>query len=511
MSRREGDAARQLRLSRPNAALLLIAAIALLLRVYPWFHAHVFLGVQEYDDGVYYAAAKALLHGAFPYRDFTIVHPPGSTLLLLPFAALGAVFGDPAGLASARVAIALIGVANTVLVYRLAQRLPRSGAARRRAALTAAALYAVMPNAVAAEHTVLLEPIVNLLCLLAVAALWQRQGGGTGTAVLAGALCAAAISVKLFAGAYVLALGFWLLVTRQYRLLLGYLAGVAAGGLLLLPLVLLDPAAFWHDVVVTQVSRPLDSAVSGAARFSDMAGLTALPVSCALGVLLLIAVLAAKKPAASGFWLGLSLLIGLAFLGSASYFPHYGAFLAPPLVLTMAACPRRPRIIGVLTSALLLIMLTSWTATTVRADLASAGQGDLRRVSLLVAPGSCVFAENASTAIAADLLSVSSAQCPTWVDGRGVSYAGNTDWPRERNYYFAGFTGDARWQRALRNQLAHADFLLISRPPGQIPEWDALTRAYAVAQFQPVLVLPAAGRGRAELWQRTVPDPAPRR
>ena len=486
-----------------DPVLLIIAAIALLLRVYPWFQAHVFLGVQEYDDGVYYAAAKALLHGAFPYRDFTIVHPPGSTLLLLPFAAVGSWLGDPIGLASARVAIAVIGVANTVLVYRLVQRLPSSGPGRRWAPLTAAALYAVMPNAVVAEHTVLLEPIVNLLCLLAVTALWRRQSAAA--AVAAGALCAAAISVKVFAAAYVLGLVLWLLSTRQYRLLLGYLAGVATGGLLLVPLVLVAPARFWHDVVVTQVSRPLDSAVSGAGRITDMAGLTALPVSVALIALLLIVVLTAKKPAASGFWLGLSLLIGLAFLSSASYFPHYGAFLAPPLVLTIAAAgPRRPRILG----TLLLTVLVCWTATTVRADLASAGQGDLRRVASLVPANSCVFAENASTAIAADLLSVSSEQCPTWVDGRGVSYAGNSDWPRERSYYFAGFTGDARWQGELRNQLAHADFLLISQPPGQIPEWDALTRAYAVEHFAPVRVLPAAGRGRAELWHRTVPRPA---
>ena len=98
--------------------------VGLALRIAPWLRANGFLGVQEYDDGVYYGAAKALLHGLLPYRDFTIVHPPGSTVLLLPFAALGSVFGDPVGLASARVAVAVLAVANIVLVHRLAQLLP---------------------------------------------------------------------------------------------------------------------------------------------------------------------------------------------------------------------------------------------------------------------------------------------------------------------------------------------------------------------------------------------------
>ena len=56
-----------------------------------------FTGVLEYDDGVYYGAAKFLLHGLMPYRDFTIVHPPAICVLLLPFAAIGNWLGDPRG------------------------------------------------------------------------------------------------------------------------------------------------------------------------------------------------------------------------------------------------------------------------------------------------------------------------------------------------------------------------------------------------------------------------------
>ena len=116
-----------------NWRLLLILTVAGLLRIWPWLRPHALNAVWEYDDGVYYAASRAVLHGLWPYRDFTIVHPPLISLLLLPFALLGAVFGDAAGMAAARVATVAVGVANIWLVYLLALR--HYGAAARGLAL----------------------------------------------------------------------------------------------------------------------------------------------------------------------------------------------------------------------------------------------------------------------------------------------------------------------------------------------------------------------------------------
>ena len=135
-----------------------MVAAGIVLRTLVWWPSHNLFGVLEYDDGVYYATARLLLNGYLPYRDFTIVHPPGVSIALLPAAGLGHVFGDPFGMVAGRVQMQVIAALNIVLVYRLAGRLPGDPATRGRRALVAAALYAVMPNAIVAEQTILLDP-----------------------------------------------------------------------------------------------------------------------------------------------------------------------------------------------------------------------------------------------------------------------------------------------------------------------------------------------------------------
>ena len=487
------------------AGILVVAAV---LRVAPWLRPHVFLGVQEYDDGVYYGAARLLLHGQLPYRDVTIVHPPGAGLLMAPFAALGQLVGDPAGLAAARVLVVVVALANALLVARLA-----SGWAGRRAGLVAAACYAVLPTAVGAEHTVLLEPFVTVCCLGAVVLL--TEGDTARRRAAAGALLAAAVSIKLFGAAYLLAVVPWLVLRRRARDLLALGAGFVAGlTVLVLPFVLPAPGAFWHDVVVTQLSRPADATVSGVARAVDLVGLR--PVSVPVGLLLLVALCGAgvhrwraapreQGPGArvgAGLWLAVLGISGLAFLLSASYFQHYGEFVAPAVAVLVAWAltggqPGRWR------SPLLGLTLAAFALGAVVGDLRTQGQSDLRRLGRSVPAGRCVFAETASLAIAADLLRPPSPACPGWVDGRGVIYTQSTGWPRGVSFYNAGFTSNARWQAAVVDQLSHASFLLLSRPAGSVPEWSATTRTYAVTHFRPVLVLPARGRGAAELWRRT--------
>jgi len=58
-----------------------------------WWPSHNLFGVLEYDDGVYYAAARLLLDSYLPYSDFSIVHPPGVSLVLLPAAVFGYLLG----------------------------------------------------------------------------------------------------------------------------------------------------------------------------------------------------------------------------------------------------------------------------------------------------------------------------------------------------------------------------------------------------------------------------------
>ncbi|MCU1593090.1 MAG: hypothetical protein JWO12_482, partial [Frankiales bacterium] len=290
-------------------------ALAVLLRTGTWWYPNTLLGVMEYDDGVYYAASKLLLHGSLPYGDFTIVHPPVVSLLLLPASLLGEVLGDPAGMAAARVLMQVVACLNVLLVYRLALKL-----GPRVPALIAAALYAVMPNAVIAEHTILLEPLVNLGCLLGVLLLLSKRP------VWAGFFIAAACGIKLFAGVYVVAVLIWLVLSKR-RQVARFLAGTALGtAVLVLPFALVDLSAFWHDVVITQLSRPEDATDHGFTRIGNMVGLGYSPVLIAmalLAIVLAVAVVQVRRDPSSplALWLLVMVLAGAAFATSSSYFP----------------------------------------------------------------------------------------------------------------------------------------------------------------------------------------------
>ena len=69
--------------------------VGVVLRTLVWWPSHNLFGVLEYDDGVYYTPPRLLLDGYLPYSDFTIVHPPGASLVLLPAAVFGHLFGRP--------------------------------------------------------------------------------------------------------------------------------------------------------------------------------------------------------------------------------------------------------------------------------------------------------------------------------------------------------------------------------------------------------------------------------
>jgi len=466
-----------------------------------------FTGVLEYDDGVYYGAAKFLLHGLMPYRDFTIVHPPAICVLLLPFAAIGNWLGDPVGMGTARLAMLVVFSCNTVLVHRLVHQ---GTGGRRLGAAVAAGVYAVSPTAVGAEHTVLLEPLVTLFCLMAV--LVSRQGDGQRHGLLGGFLLAAGSEVKVFGAVYLAALVLSR-VRRGATSSAGLLIASYAGGLVLLaaPFLVPAPGRFWHDVVVTQLSRPADSSVAGLARLVDMFGLGS-PSMTSGAVVLTLAVLTVTvgiirgRAPEVGLWV---LLVGLtvtSFMVSPSYFTHYGAFLAPAFAIALGMSvgelsgtgPRAGWTTRLTLACVAIILL----AGSVKADLKTQPQGNLRQLGRQVAAGSCTFYERASLAIAADLLRVPDRKCPGWLDGRGEAYVLSTGWPADRPFYDDGFTSNVTWQAELLDQLRRSDHLLLSQRPELIGEWSTATRQFVLANFQRTAVASAHGHVTAELWAR---------
>ena len=180
-----------------------VAVVALVARLAPVLRGGGLTGVLAYDDGVYYSASDSLLSGRVPYRDYLLLHPPGITLVLAPFAALGRLAGDSEGMAVGRLGFMLVGTLSAVLVWRIASRVsPRAG-------LMAGLFYALWQPAAYAERTTLLEPLVNLGLLGALALL--SPGAGRRRIVAAGVVLGLAVAVKAWAVLPFVVVALWLL------------------------------------------------------------------------------------------------------------------------------------------------------------------------------------------------------------------------------------------------------------------------------------------------------------
>ncbi len=161
------------RLWRPDVIIALGTGLALALRLVQLFRPGYLSGFTQYDDGVYFGNAARLADGAIPYRDFAMVQPPGSMLLMAPVALAAKAFGTAWGLGAARLLTAGADAANAALLGLLV---------RRRGALAAGLAcggYAVYPAALTASQSLFLEPWLNLFCLLgALLALESRPLAG---------------------------------------------------------------------------------------------------------------------------------------------------------------------------------------------------------------------------------------------------------------------------------------------------------------------------------------------
>jgi len=504
-------------LARRSWWLAVIVVAGAVLRAAPWLRPNTLLGVMEYDDGVYYGAARALLHGMVPYRDFTVLHPPLTSVLLLPAALVGAGFGDPAGMAAARIEVLLAECVNVWLVYVLVRRIA-SGTDRthRIAPLAAAAVYAVAPGAVAAGHTVLLEPLTNLFVLSAMALLLRRTPT-TRAAAAGGALLAAALGVKIFAAVYVVVAVGWIACVARDRLLPMVAGFVGMGAAVFGPFVALaGPSVVWRDVVTTQLTRPSDGAASTRSRVLSLFGTTGVPVW--LGLLVAASCVVAggwatteARKQRAGFppqlwaWSAVAILAGAAFLRSPSFFAHYAGFFAAPFAVTVGIIsglvPDRRLLLRAVAIAAVSALLVVATAASVRSDVRVHGGPSLAAATRTIPSNACVYTDAVSLVIAADRFRLPDPTCPGWIDGRGQNLVWSIGRRHDPEFYPHGFLVDARWQTQTLNQLQAAAYLLVRTDPRTMPEWVEQTRAYVSAHFRQVWVGRSRGIG-AQLWVR---------
>ena len=236
------------------AATVLALALRLFLVTRPGFLTS---GQVEYDDGVYLGAALRLLHGAMPYKDYAFVQPPGIIIAGLPGALIGSLTSQAGGLAVARVLSVLASTACVPLAGRLV---------RHRGALVCAVtagLLAVYPADILAGRTLLLEPWMNLACLLAATAAF-RDGRLASPRWLAwaGVAFGCGVAIKFWAAIPAAVLLAVCLIARPEpgasrarrggAVLGGSLAGFAV---LAGPFALAAPSAFVHQTLLYQVSR----------------------------------------------------------------------------------------------------------------------------------------------------------------------------------------------------------------------------------------------------------------
>jgi alpha-1,2-mannosyltransferase len=456
------------------------------------------LGVTEQDDGWLFGNAVRLANGVIPYRDFAVVQPPGSIVLMTPVALVAKVVGTDWGLGTARI---LTAAADCACVPLLGLLVRHRGAL---AAGVACGIYTVYPDALIASHTLLLEPWLNLFCLIGALRVFDGDRVADGRRLAWGGLAFGfATSVKIWAVVPLAVMGLLVLHQRGPRRLLLLAGGAAAGlGIAFLPFLILAPGATVKDAIISQLIRSSGGSGAWLPRLTDMAGLSLFPgLPTAAQVLLLLAVGAAislgyvlacssagRLPAALDWYVLVSAVaVILMLLWPYGYYPHYGAFAGPFIALAVAlpvglmrpagrGALLRTLAVGVVAAAVIGAMgfrqfevevhLKSWPSPAAQADR-------------LIPRGACVLTNEAVLTVTANRFVPDAAGCPSLVDSYGTLIAMTDGRQLKANPQVLGSV-TAFW----RSAFAHATYVwLVAPTQGEIP-WTRSLHDYFVSHFR---------------------------
>lgn len=416
---------------RLRMAAAIVFAVALVLRLGVILRKGGIHGIMGYDCGVYFAGADALLHGRSPYRDFTMVHPPGITLALTPFAALTRIMTDWHAFEVATLAFCILGAANAVLVVLVCRRL---GIAAR-GAIIAGLFYAGWYGAISAEFQVKLEPLGNFLLLCGLVALLRDQRRSTRwSAFLAGAVVGLPMAVKIWwVVPVVLIIGWHATSRRSLRAGLAALLGAAAGvTAVCLPFFLADPSGMWQSVITGQLGRaPKVPIVHRLAVLSTVPELLKhltgrQQESAALVFIIFVcAIIAfAWRGARRARFLILVVVAQLAVLMAApSWFPYYSDYLGVGLAVIVGAAAvavRREHLTRTPAAALTAIVLAITCLVTITGAGAIPRYAGALALTRAVRDDRCVMSTNPTVLLRVNALSRGlAAGCPNWIDVSG--------------------------------------------------------------------------------------------
>lgn len=487
--------------SAASVVVLLATGLALALRLYQLTRPGYLLGVTEYDDAVDLGVAIRLVHGVLPYRDFVLVQPPGIALLMAPIALLAKITGMSSGIAVARILTACAGAASVTLAGLLV---------RHRGVLVTTVtcgLLAVYPASLEAAHTILLEPWTVLFCLIGALAIFDGDQLTPSTKRLAwgGVAFGFAGAVKVWAVLPVLVVLVisWPRLSR--RRWLAYPAGVALGfGVPVLPFLAIAPSAFFHSVVTVQLSRvDLGRArewlrlvsLTGLSDVRSLTRVAALGAAAAIAAFVVLCLVGAWRrtgrspPDLERFAIGGAAVILAAFLWPTDYSPHYSAFFAPFLAMSIALPagrmvagqqPSESRARSGRSGATLLagsltvlaVIALSGMAFIEGRHLAKLAAGNPAAAAQRQIPaGACVVTDLTALTLVSDRFTSSVPGCSPMIDPIGTDY----DLSDGRN----GVSGAGRVpavQRFWANAFRHAQYVWLTCTPAASPRCQTTNR-----------------------------------
>jgi alpha-1,2-mannosyltransferase len=524
-------------LTAPGKVMLVTTALALIIRLFTLTRSGYLTGITEYDDGVYLGAALRMTEGVMPYKDFALVQPPGVPLLMIPVALIARVTTTVKALALARVLTALASTACIPLAGNLVRY---RGTV---VTLVTCGVLAVFPADITSAHTLLLEPWMNLFCLLAMNAAFRRGHlARPGRLAWAGLALGFAGVIKFWAVAPALVLLVLCVVVKEDRVrrLRAYLPALAAGFIIpVLPFLVSAPMNFLRGTITDQAARQ-GSGVPISVRLANLTGLidfftTRGKLSLNAGVHSMFAAFSTPDSAESGSLGFLPYVVALAFvaviavgytwqsrrlsqlewlslattaiavvmvMGYSTFFYHYADFPAPWLAITLggaagvlAGRTAAWRTIVIRTVAVLVILVAALQIREIYPSRQPTGEAMAR----LIPNGACVVTDEVSLTIAADRFADLPSGCPDIIDAlavtlllsNGVSVQG-------------GAASMPQVVAAWRTDLNKAQYVWLSPSHGsrrRIP-WTAALSAWFNANFTPVQTdVPAVGT----LYKRVTP------
>ena len=515
---------RRFTLTPVTAVIIAATLLALALRFYQFSRPGYLLGVTEYDDGPYFGSALRLIHGLVPYRDFQVIQPPGITLLMLPAALLSKVTSTDSALVAGRILTALAGTASVVLVGRLVRHRGVT------ATVLACGITAVFPDAVAAAHTVLVEPWLVLFCLLGANAAFDGDRLTTSPRRLAWAGAAFGFAGVVETWAIFPVIGLLILLLRRPRNAGVFAAGMVAGfGIPVLPFALMAPGRLWDSIVLAQTrahpirvplvaSQPSPGQATGYSRLMDMTGLSGLhpaaPVQLLVEVLILLIIFGAlvavsvkshEGPAAlDWFAVAAFALISVAFLLPPQFYYHFSAFLAPFLAMAVALPVSRlidatwpagssaGQLSPVVAGALIVIMGFSQAGHEIGLH-SRMPWSDVVAARRLIPPGACLVTDQVSYSIVFDRFTSTEPGCPVLLDPSGINYT--------MTHGHDPQTGANRYPAVVafwRENFSDAQYVWLSYQQHLRIPWTAALHAYFAHTFTQILRDPAGA-----LYRRT--------